>query len=103
MADKLVTSSVRNDISEMDGMWGPYWSDKDTGVIVLVDTGADISFVRTIDGGENWNQTELFAGVVNHVAVVYDKEVPGDSGTLVHIALLDRTGTDYCYYLTVKA
>ena len=100
MADKSVETNV-NGSTDAIGMWGPYWSDKDTAVIVFVDVEVDLSFARTTDGGINWTTTEVEVGQDVVLACWYDKETPGDTGTLVHMAWLDTTGGDFAEYRTV--
>lgn len=104
MADTIVDVAANAVADDKDGLWGPYWSDVNTGVIVYVDSGFDISFARTTDKGANWNITEIEAGTVRQLAVWYDKETPGDTGTLVHIAWLDSAdaeGSQDARYVTV--
>ncbi len=101
MADTLVETAVLGFADNAHALWGPYWSDVSTGVIVFRDTEQDISFARTTDKGANWSTTEIEAGTNLHMAIWYDKETPGDSGTLVHIVWLDRLGTDAAKYVTV--
>jgi len=99
MADTSVETEISSSTDER-GLWGPYWSDKDTGVIVFIDNLSDLSFARTIDAGATWATTEIEAGDARHATAWYDKETPGDSGTLVHIAWLDATA-GAAYYITV--
>ena len=105
MADtSVVATTVVGTLDNRDGLWGPYWSDVNTGVIIFLDDFADLNFARTTDKGANWSVTEIQAGNVMVVAAWYDKETPSDSGTLVHIAWLDTTdadGSEDARYVTV--
>lgn len=89
MADTIVEIDVLGTSDVVVGLWGPYWSDVSTAVIVFFDGAEDISFARTTDKGENWSTTEIQIGQGRHLAVWYDKETPGDTGTLVHVAWIE--------------
>lgn len=99
MADLSVEGEVSSSTDER-GLWGTYWSDKDTGLLVFSDNLSDISFARTTDAGATWVTTEIEEGDARTLAVWYDKETPGDTGTLVHIAWLDSVG-GVAFYITV--
>ena len=96
MADTTVETNVL-DTQDAFGVWGPYWSDKDTGLKVFVDSEGDISFARTTNAGAGWTTTEIEAGTVRALACWYDKETPGDTGTLVHVAWMDDADNDVNY------
>lgn len=100
MADTLVETAVSASLDSRVGLWGPYWSDVNTAVIVFIDDGEDISFARTADKGATWATTEIDVGTTQCLACYYDKETPGNDGTLVHIAWLDDV-TDDAYYRTL--
>ena len=101
MADTTVDANVFTTTYLRNlGLQGPYWIDTQTAIIVFIDSGTDISFSRTTDGGTNWSNTVIVAGDVNNFVCWFDQETPGDSGTEVHIAWLDETdGT--AYYVNV--
>jgi hypothetical protein len=99
MADTLVKAGVYS-LDDEIGVFGPYWSDESTAVIVFVDTGIDTTFARTDDKGASWAITEIKAGSTRSLACWYDKETPGNAGTLVHIAWLEDT-VDDVYYRTL--
>ncbi len=100
MADTLVEGSPDLSSDGKNALWGPYWSDESTGVVIFSDVGLDLSFARTADKGASWATTEIDAGVLRHLACWYDKETPGNAGTLIHITWLDDT-TEDVYYQTV--
>lgn len=100
MADTLVAAAPNGSLDFANALWGPYWSDESTGVIVFFDTSLDLTFARTTDKGANWGLTEIEPGSVVTLACWYDKETPGNAGTLVHVAWMD-TGTDDIYYITI--
>ena len=96
MADTLVEGSVIGALDNI-GLFGPYWSDISTGVIVFVDGPAGISFARTVDKGATWVTTQIEAGSLEQFACWWDKATPGDSGNLVHVAWLDSVASDASY------
>ena len=67
MADTLVEGSPFASLDGV-GLYGPYWSDVSTGVIVYADLGSDLSYARTTDKGANWTLTEIEAGEVESAA-----------------------------------
>ena len=97
MADTLVEGNVQASLDLATGLWGPYWSDKDTAVIVFVSNATDISYARTTNGGANWATTQIKAGTAKQVACWFDKETPGDTGTLVHVVWAEANGVDFLY------
>jgi len=100
MADTAVDTTTSNRMDVIGGApWGPYWSDVNTAIIIYQDEDLDINMARTTDAGANWTLSEIDAGDIEQIACWYDKETPGDSGTLVHIVWLDTTDTA-CYYRT---
>lgn len=100
MADTLVDTSIIGDLDWRLGLWGPYWSDESVGVIVFINNTSDLVFARTDDKGATWATTTIHSANIPHIACWYDKETPGNSGTLVHIAWLDSTSDD-CFYRTL--
>ena len=94
MADTIVTGAVASTLGFTNSLWGPYWSNESTAVIVYLDNGSDPSFARTVDGGVNWSISELEATTSLGIVAFYDKEIPGDAGTLVHVVWFDGTGGD---------
>jgi len=100
VADTLVTASgdADDDLDFRLGLWGPYWINTTTAVIIGIDRpDKDISFWRTTDGGVNWSKTVIENSTCEHVAAWFDQETPGDSGTLIHVAFLDSAGDDAHY------
>jgi len=100
MADTEVTALVSG-AQERTMLWGPYWSDISTAVIVYFDDGEDLTFARTTNKGASHTLTEVEVGDCKILACWYDKETPGDTGTLVHMVWIDRGGTDAVNYRTI--
>ncbi len=101
-SDKQVAFAVTSILDLVRGLYGPYWIDESTGVIVYVDSGTDISFARTINAGTSWALTEIAAGTTRQVDAWFDQEIPGDSGTLIHVAWLDSSTPHRAYYRTIN-
>jgi hypothetical protein len=92
-ADTTVSSVAFATTHNVAGLWGPYWIDTLTGLIVFVDSGFDVNVARTTNGGATWTPTEVEDGVHRQMSVWFDQETPTDSGTLVHILWLDSADT----------
>ena len=96
MADTLVTA-VPDNSSDAIGVWGPYWSDKDTAIIVFIGSDSDMKFARTIDAGATWDTTVFQTGTSINCACWFDKETPDDTGNLVHVAWVESAGNNFHY------
>ncbi len=97
MADTSVDGAIHGSVDFNDALWGPYWSDISVGVIIGQDTQQDLSMYRTTDKGATWTATEIQAGTLETLCAWYDKETPGDTGTLLHIVWADSTLDDILY------
>ncbi len=97
MADTTVETEVLSNNDAYPSPWGPYWIDASTAVVIYIDSSADLYFSRTTDKGASWTETSIFTGTIVKVAAWFDKETPGDAGTLVHIAYIADT-VDDAYY-----
>lgn len=97
MADTVADQNTHTDADLMQAMWGPYWINEDTAVIVHVDPQQDLSLARTTDGGATWTPTEIKAGSVTQVACWFDQETPGDTGILVHIVWTEDVLNEVLY------
>ena len=90
MADLTVDSNVYQHTELGNGLWGPYWVDSDTGVIIILDASGNPNARKTTDGGATWGAAvEAAAEIAHHLACVFDREVVGDTGDKVHVAWLD--------------
>ena len=96
MADTTVATSVSS-FQDLQGMFGPYWIDKDIGIIIYSDTGQDLTFARTTDAGASWTPTQIESGSAFVISSWFDQETPGDSGTLLHITWLDALDDEAKY------
>lgn len=85
MADTAVDTTVNADQNQRMGIWGPYWLDADIGALVVIDGAGELLVYRTTDGGANWSPTTICSRATYQVAAFFDQEVPGDTGTLLHL------------------
>lgn len=92
MVDTLVDGATDDAIENSDSLWGPYWINEQIGALCFIDVNNDLAVRRTTNGGTTWVKTVIHAGGVRHLAVWFDKETPGDVGTLLHMFYLDVAG-----------
>lgn len=96
MADTLVDGVAASGTHDI-GMFGPYWSNKDTAIIVFIDQSQDVSIRRTADAGATWSKTVVDAGTAEQMSSYFDKETPDDTGDVVHIAWSDSVAGSIFY------
>lgn len=102
MADTLVEGSPTPNIEYNTNLWGPYWIDKLTAVIVFYTGGGNIVFRRTTDGGASWGSTQVNTVTQpTSFACYFDRETPGDTGTKVHVAFCRFGAPDAFYYRSI--
>lgn len=102
MADVSIYGLIQSQTELRQGCWGIYWADASNGVAIAMDNGADLQSLYTDDGGATWSATEVVAGNVKRLTCFYDKELPTDTGTTVHVAWLD-VDAGAGYYVAVDA
>jgi len=102
VADTTVNASVDSSLSVQNGLWGPYWSDISTGVIITLNAGFDLIAERTTNKGANWSTIALQGASITTqwIDVWYDRETPGDTGNLVHVVYLE-SDNDIFHYRTI--
>ena len=101
MADTLIFGTLDTVSAIRAVPLGPYWSDESTAVVIFGDGALDISFARTTDKGATWAITEILTGSTVQIACWYDKETPGNTGTLLHIVWVDAISGQNIYYQTL--
>lgn len=102
MADTSIFSTPHNATDNKNGLHGTFWADENNGVAICADNGADLTKLVTSNGGTSFTATEIQATNIKKLACFPDWAVPGDTGTLVHVAWLDVDNSDL-YYVTVDA
>jgi len=101
LADTVVTGDVTATVAGAEGLWGPYYIDTTTAVMVSIDGGKDSSFWRTTYAGVGWTKTQILSGSARHISVWFDRETPDDTGTLVHVLWMDTIDTDRILYISI--
>lgn len=96
MVDTLVDSNVTNSL-DIRGMSGPYWTDENTAAMIFLNQFDQLVYARTTDGGVNWTSTVADTSTQEIIAF-FDKEVPGDTGNVLHILYLETEGTNSISY-----
>lgn len=70
------------------------WATASIGYVFFLDSGTDVVYVKTTDGGQTWGvKTTFFAGNVVIASFWFEKWTPGDTGTKIHVVHID-SGTD---------
>lgn len=71
-------------------------------MIVFLSSTDTLMYAKTTDGGATWGSTGTISstGDLVYLSAWFDQETPGDSGTLIHMAYLDRDN-DQCLYRTI--
>jgi len=87
MADVTIDASVET--SSHKTLWrvGPFWTSTTVGYIFYIDSGTNLVWSKTEDGGGTWSAAnEIVAASVNDVDCWADWQTDGDVGTKIHIA-----------------
>jgi hypothetical protein len=103
MADTQVFSAPQNATDSRKVFCGPFFADVNNAVFVCDDSGADLNSFYTSDAFATApTQTEVEAGNCKAMYAFPDWAVPGDTGTIVHVAWMDVTQSEL-YYVTIDA
>ncbi len=92
----VTVAAVTTATDARDAVWGPYWTSSSVGYVVTITAvSQDVDVYKTTDSGASWVAQDTlnnFPGADNRsLAVWYDKETPGNIGTLIHIAVVKST------------
>ncbi|KKN05890.1 hypothetical protein LCGC14_1082840 [marine sediment metagenome] len=102
MTDVLVDGDVFGILDQGKLLWGPYFISPTTCAVVFIQaTTTDVVFARTTNAGDNpptWATTVLHTGTDIRFAAWFDQETPGDTGTLVHVLIMDALLGDNMFY-----
>lgn len=105
MANTAVDLSIYTSLEDAQGLWGPYWIDSLTAVIVYIDSNVEPAFRYTDDGGQTWTKTLIESGPsVRQLVCWFDRETSDDGGNLIHVMYLDSqgsAGSEFCKYVSV--
>ncbi len=96
MADRVISSAIGSTDTRY-AVHGPFWTSPSVGYIVVhPSVGQVIDVRKTTDSGTNWTvQDPDFNPVTSNIrsqAVWYDRETPGNTGTLIHVAFVAASG-----------
>ena len=93
MADITIIADSTSSIIERDGLWGPYWTSPSVGYVVTIESSSDIEVWKTTDSGATWTHQDVAGEPTGSqqrsMAVWFDQETPGNSGTIIHIAFVN--------------
>lgn len=68
------------------------------GAQVFIDGNSDVVATKTTDGGATWGAVvPAEAGNATCMDAFFDRRIPGDAGTLIHVAWIDNTATSLRY------
>lgn len=101
-ADTDTGIGVTTAVDTRTGLWGPYWTDANTGMIVYLNSTFDVYFSKTTDGGANWTVgTRVEAGTDKGLHCYFDQETPGITDDKIHCIWADTTGSDKISYVAI--
>lgn len=83
------------------GLFGPFWISETEALIVYHNSSDDLAFARTTNGGTSWSTGDLGATNLEQCSAFFDQEVPGDTGTLVHVVWANSVGGDSVLYANI--
>ncbi len=98
MADSIIASNPSG-ITDLygKGIWGPYYVNRQTAVVIYVNDNADLTSLHTFDGGLTWTTSVIGTGTYVSLACWFDQETPNDTGVFVHIVSLEDAGGTFDY------
>lgn len=103
MADVDVHVAVHAETNERNALWGPYWTSPSVGYVVLQTNVSRIDIYKTADSGASWAVQDAAnnpdSGDNRSMAVWWDQETPGNSGTLLHIGWVIEAPTNEVHYI----
>lgn len=98
MADTTLETTAYGTLYALETLWGPYWYDEDNSYVIYIDATVDLNYAQT---SNNWVTSTKYAisgaSTVMRAACWYDRETPGDSGSLLHIVWLDLADSALYY------
>lgn len=97
MADTVVDNYTA---TTPDGQQTPSkqgWTSPSIGAKCAVDDSQDLLVLRTTDSGATWTPTQVQAGSAQGLSVVFDKDVPNDTGDNLNICWADEVSGDFLF------
>lgn len=96
MADSTIQTDARGDASL--ACHGVYWTSGTTGAFLTTDSSGNLNARKTTDAGVSLATAVQIANPsISKVAFVFDRQIVGDSGTLVHEVYLDGVTENFYY------
>ncbi len=90
MADVTINGGTALSLDQRTGLWGPYWTSPSVGYVIFQVSDNSIVVLKTTDSGANWTEQDTANNPTDNttrtMAVYFDQETKGDSGTILHIA-----------------
>ncbi len=97
-ADITVDGDVSGATNENTQPKSLVWINKDTGYIFLLDNMRNLFYRKTTDAGLNWGaRVTVKLSTVQKFVIWYDKWTKNDTGTIIHIALVQSAVDDIIY------
>lgn len=92
----VVIAGTTSAAESRDALHGPFWLSPSVGYVVLLLTNDfDLAVFKTSDSGATWTEQDSLnspqGNAIRSNAAWYDRETPGNNGTLIHLAYLDST------------
>ncbi len=97
MADTAIATNVTTTLRNKRGVTGPYWLSDQIGAWLYINSSNDLSTIRTEDGGSSRSAATYEAGSVATLSSWFDRDTPGNTGTLIHVVWIDDD-TDAFHY-----
>lgn len=98
MADIQIEAAAHGALHYNTVRVGPVWTNEDTAYVFYVDSGIDLVYRKTVNGGANWGAAvDVFVGTARQCSIWFDKWTPGDAGTKIHIVYSESVGHDVLY------
>ena len=93
MADVAIEVSANAVLYGMHERCGPFWTSTTVGYVIYIDSGNDVVYRKTSDGGANWAApVSVEVGTVVSLDCWADWQTPGDAGTKIHMVYIDSAG-----------
>ncbi len=98
MADKIVATDPDNVLYASSNRSGVFWTSPTVGYFIYSDSGDDLVYRKTNDGGNNWgSKNVLVTGFILSFDCWADWQTVGDAGTKINIAYIDIASNDVLY------
>ncbi len=94
MADVTIEAAASSALKQRSLRGGVFWTSPTVGYVIYPNTGADLVYRKTADGGATWGAAQAVVAAAACDAFMYDCwadwQTSGDAGTKIHIAYISR-------------